>query len=278
MKKSDKIILVKTFSLFLILSCFFYVLSNLSYTYSFFFDTATVSGTFATGTWKTESENIVINEVYYNVVDDNQFCSEEKNEWVELFNTSKQRISLKNWKLVSASGEEKIIHRKIFIPAGDFIVLSHDQSTWTQCWELPEDIQSIQWTGSEEWLNNEGDSLTLYDSDGLEVDFVAWAGQKEGWDIKAEPGQSIARRKDGEDTDTVDDWEALIPTPGTTNASSTEKTKKKKRKSILENKLEVEEISLPDRELKNASGAVPSVEFKNASSSVPREENENINE
>ena len=51
-------------------------------------------------------------------------------------------------------------------------------------------------------LSNVGDKLTLSNEE--EIDFVAWEGYVDGWDISAGTGKSIARTNI--DTDTADDW------------------------------------------------------------------------
>ncbi|MFC1649192.1 lamin tail domain-containing protein [Patescibacteria group bacterium] len=163
-------------------------------------------------------QKIVINEVYYDV-DTASKGTENKNEWIELYNPNPYPISLKKWKLVDAVGTEKVINPEISIPAGGFAVLSHDNTTWNTYWTVPEGAVTILLTGSRAWLNNDGDTLKLYNSDGNEVDFVAWEGGAEGWDglnLEATDGKSIARIIKGVDTDLPADWHVLnVPNPGT---------------------------------------------------------------
>lgn len=157
--------------------------------------------------------NVVINEVYYDVADDKG--TEDKNEWIELYNNSETPVSLRDWSLEDAAGNTKTISPEISIPGHGFAVLSHDNSTWIRYWDLPEGAVVINIGGSA-WLNNtDGDRLILKNKGGAEADRVSWEGT-DGWNITANEGESIARKVKGADTDSVDDWEVLTnPNPGT---------------------------------------------------------------
>jgi len=186
--------------------------------FSLFSDTELASGnTITVGTWESESlGEVVINEVYYDVKDDGSKGTEDKNEWIELYNNSDNPVNLKNWSLVDGAGTVKNINPNGSIPAKDFIVLSHDHSTWSLYWSLPSGVSSINLTGSGEWLNNGGDKLILKNDKGEEVDFVAWGSDVLGWNLNANDGKSIARKIKGVDTDSPDDWQVLdSPNPGT---------------------------------------------------------------
>jgi len=167
--------------------------------------------------------DVVINEVYYDVADDRG--TESKNEWVELYNDSDQSVSLKGWKLVDDAGNEKKINADVDLPKGEYAVLSHDNSTWINYWVIRQDAVKLNGTGGGAWLNDDGDSLTLYNQLDEEVDFVAWEGVS-GWSITADEGQSIARSTAGYDSnndgvDDQNDWTVLgdevgeMPNPGT---------------------------------------------------------------
>ena len=159
---------------------------------------------------------IVINEVFYDV--DGDHGSEDKNEWIELYNNTGQPINLKNWSLESSFGT-KIINSNTYIPPHGFTLLSHDNSTWAKYWD-DKGAVTVQLAGSKAWLDNSGDQLTLKDADGDEIDFVAW---EEGyddsypaWSLDASGGQSIGREQAGVDNDSPEDWEMLEdPNPGT---------------------------------------------------------------
>jgi len=166
-------------------------------------------------------QDVVINEVYYDVADDGSKGEERKNEWVELYNNTDQPISLKKWTLVDNTGTVKTINAEVSIPAKGFAVLSHDNSTWTNFWSpLPAGAVTINLGGSGPWLSDDGGDLRLKDPTNQEIDFVAWekgaANAHPDWDITANNGESIARITKGVDTDVVGDWQVLTsPNPGT---------------------------------------------------------------
>lgn len=170
------------------------------------------------GVWgeKPTYPKIVINEVSYNSVN-NEFCNDDKNEWIELYNGTENAVNLKDWELRDDDGTRKIINSNTWIPSFGFAVLSHDNSTWIHCANLAAGAEVIQLTGPKNaWLENEGDKLYLFDPLGNEVDFVSWGGAEAGWDLDVLSGGSIARKEKGVDTDSPNDWEPLTsPNPGT---------------------------------------------------------------
>ncbi|MBU1931769.1 lamin tail domain-containing protein [Patescibacteria group bacterium] len=160
--------------------------------------------------------NIVINEVYYDVAGDRG--TEDKNEWIELYNLSDSAIPLKNWYLIDKANNIRIIHENTSIPAHGFALLSHDNSTWVLHWpSVPAATTKVNLGQHRAWLNNDGgDWLKLMNPQNQEVDFVAWENGFPGWDKTANDGQSIARHPLGFDTDSPTDWEVLnTPNPGT---------------------------------------------------------------
>jgi len=129
--------------------------------------------------------------------------TEDKNEWIELYNNTDADVSLKNWSLVDDAGHTKVIPPEISIPAHGFAVLSHDATTWNTYWTLPPEAVTIQLTGSQAWLNDDGDRLALLDPSDNEIDWVAWENYVDGWNITANEGESIARVTKGVDNDSV---------------------------------------------------------------------------
>jgi len=185
--------------------------------------------------------SVVINEVYYDVKDDDTRGTENKNEWIELYNNSNNPVNLKDWSLVEGAGTVKNINPNVSIPAKGFIVLSHDHSTWSLYWSLPSGVSSINLTGSGEWLNNGGDKLILKNDKEEEVDLVAWGSYVPGWNLNANDGKSIARKIKGVDTDSPDDWGVLDnPNPGT-NPHPSEEYKEEVESVSAEEELALEE-------------------------------------
>lgn len=158
-------------------------------------------------------ENIVINEVFSDVNDIHG--TENKNEWIELYNNEDHNVNLKNWKLVNSLGVEKNINPNVEIPSHGFALVSHDNNTWS-FWSEPSGTVEIQLTGSKAWLDESGDKVTLFDASNLEVDWVAWNNFVSGWTLSASEGESIARQTAGVDNDLPSDWVVLTtPNPGT---------------------------------------------------------------
>ena len=162
------------------------------------------------------TSGLVINEVGYDVPN-NGTCSEDKNEWIELYNASDNPINLKNWELRDDDGTKKMINSNTWLASHGFAVLSHDNDTWVHCISAAPGALVIQLPGPKNaWLGNDGDRLYLYNPQGMEIDFVAWEGAQSGWDLTALEGQSIARIVKGVDTNMPVDWHVLTsPNPGT---------------------------------------------------------------
>lgn len=87
---------------------------------------------------------VVINEIYPKP-------SDEVSEWIELYNTGPDTVTLDGWRLENSNGEKKIYQiTGITIPAANFVRLNQSQ------------------TGIK--LFNDGDSVHLYDGGGNEID------------------------------------------------------------------------------------------------------------
>lgn len=180
-----------------------------------FSDTETLSSSIDFSNAQTGSQ-LVINEVYYDV-DENNYGTEAKNEWLELYNNSSQTVNLKDWSLTDNSGNPEVITGNPSLAPGEFVVISHDASTCSNYWNSCKNKHiNLGGNMAPGWLDNDGDELTLKDDLGNIVDFVAWEGYYTGWDMNAQEGESIARKTAGLDTDTPSDWQVLSsPNPGT---------------------------------------------------------------
>ncbi|NMC36476.1 lamin tail domain-containing protein [Candidatus Beckwithbacteria bacterium] len=174
-----------------------------------------------------EFTKIVINEVYYDVANTTH-CDEASSEWIELYNPNNFAVNIKNWSLSDNAGSVTITGNPE-IPAYGFALLSHDNGTWIHCFS-DNGAVIVQLAGAAAWLNNDGDQLTLRNSDDQIVDFVAWEqGSCDGgtcsnnfphlypdWTLAVAEGHSIARSPLGFDTDSPSDWiELATPNPGT---------------------------------------------------------------
>jgi len=169
------------------------------------------------------ADYLVINKVYYDVDDDHG--RESKNEWLELYNPTGQDINIKDWQICNRE-ECKTIHPNvsvppsdIFIPASGFALLSHDHSTWTLYWEVPDSVITINLgtAPDEGWLDNDADMLILKDSEDNIIDQMNWGIPDESW-INYNPdvwnpgipdvpeGNMLGRDPNGFDTNKTSDW------------------------------------------------------------------------
>ena len=157
-------------------------------------------------------DDLVINEVYYDVASDQ---NENLNEWVELYNNSDETVNLLGWKLVDKAGNARNISTDTDLPSHGFALLSYPSHNW-DLWTEPSSAILANLTDSGAWLNNSGEEyLRLFNPSNQEADFVAWGGY-DGWTINSGEGKSIARATAGVDTNAVADWAILAsPNPGT---------------------------------------------------------------
>ena len=188
------------------------------------------------------SDNLVINEVYYNPkffnwfdqfidgfdedhFEDRHLKIEKKRifrrQWVELYNPTDHDISLKNWSLTDNSGKKTIIHPNKKIKPGGFVLISKSAFLWWFYRPLKYSnyVEIGRFMGN--GLDVEGDRLILKDSKGKEVDRMSW-GDDYSSDFtppavnpKVDKGHSTERLAPGFDTDAASDWEDQSPpTPG----------------------------------------------------------------
>ena len=139
-------------------------------------------------------------------------------EWVELFNPTNQDISLKNWKIVDASGLAQTITANKTIKANSFALLVKSNSTFSLYWKVPSGVQVIemgQWIG--DGLGNAGDRLRLINPSGTEIDAISWGTDTyvPHYTGSITSGHSIERLAPGFDTDAGADFaDRATPTPG----------------------------------------------------------------
>lgn len=166
---------------------------------------------------RSQTPDIVINQVLFDTPLDGSFGTDVKNEWVELYNNTSLPISLKNWSLVSNIATHTI-RANISIPAHGFAYLSHDHSTWNY-WDRESNSVSINLGGKpQSWLGHSG-SLKLKNPAGKIIDSVSW-NDFDNWDLTAQAGETIARIIDGDDTyNDARDWKNVPHFPKITGFS-----------------------------------------------------------
>ncbi|MDD2758163.1 MAG: lamin tail domain-containing protein [Patescibacteria group bacterium] len=127
----------------------------------------------------------------------NEFVSDPAsgNEWAELYNPATSSLDLAGGWICDSRGATSTYACKSAtgtVPAGDWLFF---------------DLLTAS------FLNNDGDSVILKNPDGATIDSVDYAGSS-----APDKGQSLARKIDGADTDTADDWAITTSiTPGAAN-------------------------------------------------------------
>ena len=184
-----------------------------SYTYTVSaVDTSGNEGTASTPVSQTTltsqggSDTVVISEVFYDTPG-----SDNQREWVELFNYGSTTVDLSGWTLSDNVGTWTI-PQGVTIAPGQYLVIARSSSGFQSFYGFAPDVGGMTLA-----LGNNGDQLTLANSVGTTIDFVAWENYATGWNITAKTGSSIRRINPYVDSDTVADWEVIgnNGTPGT---------------------------------------------------------------
>ena len=189
--------------------------------------------------------DVLISEVYYDPA-----SGTDEAQWIELCNRADHPVDLSGWYFERPRNpvlkDRYFIEEGFLILPGYCVIIAHDGSSFASdpksivndtdvCGSknqpnsfggcaayqtLDETYDSVYNPDGEVMfsLDTDGDKLYLKDANGNEMDFVAWEGKEPGWDIYAETGKSIQRKKDSNgmliDTDSPDDWISNAePTP-----------------------------------------------------------------
>lgn len=148
--------------------------------------------------------HILVSEVFYDTPGD-----DSKEEWVELHNPTSAAVDLSAWTLSDNAGTWTV-PPGTSIAAGQFLVIARNAQGFSTLHGVNPDLSGLTLS-----LGNTGDTLSLKDGSGTEVDMVAWEGYAAGWSIAAATGESIHRCPDGTDTDASADWAVKVTeTPG----------------------------------------------------------------
>ncbi|MEN8192344.1 MAG: lamin tail domain-containing protein [Bacteroidota bacterium] len=115
---------------------------------------------------------VVVNEIMYSPINGEP-------EWIELFNTSDEKVSLKNWiisDIYTNPKTTKITDQNISIKGKDFIVIAKDSTILEYHKEVPSDIMIMNFAN----LNNDADGVVIKDQYNNIIDSVeyrtAWGG------------------------------------------------------------------------------------------------------
>lgn len=150
-----------------------------------------------------------ITEVEYDAV---QGGNDGTREWIELYNYGTVDINLENWTLTDAN-PTTVVLPNLNILAGAQVVLANNPTNFQVNYPtITADVDLSPTLG----LSNNGDTITLRDPNGNDIDFVGWEGASLGWDLATGPdaGESICRIDKDIDTDASGDFMVCsIPSP-----------------------------------------------------------------
>lgn len=151
---------------------------------------------------QTEISNlpILINEIAYNP-EGNDSGDWQAGEWIELYNAGDKDLDLANWSIIDAAGKALVVtsansdNNLNLADAGETIIPA---KSWL-----------VVYKNGARFLNNDGDSLALYNQNHYLVDAYFYQAL-------ADEGQTEARKVDGEE-----EWSfASLATPGRPNAET----------------------------------------------------------
>jgi hypothetical protein len=150
---------------------------------------------------------LVFSEVFYDTPG-----TENKEEWIELYNNSSQTVDIGGWTITdnNGTGATFTIPQGESIAAGGYYTIAKNKNGFKKLYGYNPNL-----SGSIPALNNDGDALILKDASSTEKDAVAWeggasAGVPTGWGSSTLPnaseGYTIVRSSVTTDTDTYSDW------------------------------------------------------------------------
>lgn len=114
------------------------------------------------------SASVVINEIMYRA--DEVLPEDLRDEWIELHNPTAAAIDLTGW---SFDNGVNFVFPSVSIPAGGYLVIAADVAEFAANFSGVTDVVG-PWTGK---LSNSGETITLRDALGLQIDEVDFADQ-----------------------------------------------------------------------------------------------------
>jgi predicted ribosomally synthesized peptide with SipW-like signal peptide len=154
-----------------------------------------------------EGPMLVINKVYYDV--DDEHGIEPDNEWVELYNPTRDDINISNW-VIGDNTAQDVIPAGTIIPAHGYLLITGNSSTFGY-WDIPAGVVKIVLADGEigNDLDDDGDSVILKTSDGIEVDAMSYGTDNYAFDpscADVDEGHMLGRYPNGFDTNSAADW------------------------------------------------------------------------
>jgi len=118
---------------------------------------------------------VVINEINYNSLDD------EMEDWIELYNPTNEAITIDMWEFKDNNDNVFTFPQSVVLPSGDYLVLCENMVAFLQTFPNTSNV-----VGDFEFgLSGDGDLVSLFDSNGLLVDKVAY-GVTTPWPTEAD--------------------------------------------------------------------------------------------
>lgn len=148
------------------------------------------------GELRPASHDLLISEVDYDTPG-----TDSKEESVAVHNPGGAPVPLGGWTLVDGSGRSWSFPAALTIDGHETITVARDAAGYSALNGARADVAGLDLS-----LNNSGDELTLFDTMGRSVDYVAWEGFAPSWDLTAATGETLVRANPNRDTDRADDW------------------------------------------------------------------------
>lgn len=183
--------------------------------------------------WNFPVGHVVINEILYRLP-----AGRDLEEWVELYNSSDQRVNLRGWTLDDRDRHRFTFADDLVLAPGAYVLVATNAEQAHLLTEQPDCACVAYQTAAGRPLNlqiwnNDGDEILLTDAEGRIVDYVAFGNpagpgrdrhpEDAQWDgnIPTPPaGYSLALFPNGYDMDSSANWSFRPPdalTPGGRN-------------------------------------------------------------
>jgi len=163
--------------------------------------------------------SLKINKVYYYAdVNHGGASCDNENEWLEIYNPTKDDVNVNGWSVCNSEGCDIIASRDLSIPAKGFAVIAYKENTWNY-WNIPDDAIKINLASviGANGLGNTADMVALRNAAGETIDEMNWGTGNSRWDnydsgvwnagVSANAqGKILGRVTNGYDTDRASDW------------------------------------------------------------------------
>ena len=183
----------------------FLVIASLSLAYFFDLENS-VGNIFGAGIWSSPTPTgnpspsptptpgvavtLVINEV---LPDTSCFIGPKEAQWIEVYNGYSTTVDLKNFSITDGTNTIDLVTAVTNVPAGQFALIAHDNSTWTQCYNKNAALTANFGGGT---FNVDTGTLQLLDPSDVIIDTVIWGSNS----LTPAQNESIERNPDGFDS------------------------------------------------------------------------------